>query len=376
MKLESVDPLSLDGCGNWSDWWHHPLFWFECTEYAEQMDHLFRSVLWIPKFDTWKYWHMENCIWKTSWLVFGHVGSTGHKLGLQKASASLPIPIPLEWYWVTDANTNPPGQNESSTLNKTWIRISINQRFITMHVWWQWKTVHKKRWFTSYLNDTQPYCYIKLPEGIPTSADIRSYGSILRRQRGFGLRSARGQMQPGSGNCWAFGKPTSSLALGQQSPATELGKRKSSFFGNVRWLTGKRGVKWVMVFFFPSNIQLGTEIGRPAIKRWHFELAHQRHKHPQGQVMRAISVHGYRWTMVNILNSSNFIHSFLHYSTHIYIYIYFDQFSSWWIPYPHRWSSAKAFFHQFLWPLRTVCLWANQQAGGEQIQPQGDENWW
>lgn len=68
MKLESVDPR-LDGCGNWSNWWHHPIFWFECTEYAEQIDRLFRSVLWIPKFDTWKYWHMENCIWKTSWLV-------------------------------------------------------------------------------------------------------------------------------------------------------------------------------------------------------------------------------------------------------------------------------------------------------------------
>lgn len=32
-----------------------------------------------------------------------------------------------------------------------------------------------------------------------------------------------------------------------------------------------------------------------------------------------------------------------------------------------RMIHAKAFFHQFFWPLRTVCLWANQQAGGPEV---------
>lgn len=132
-----------------------------------------------------------------------------------------------------------------------------------MHVWWQWKTVHKKRWFTSYEKkyDTQSYCYLKLPEGIPISAWDRSYGSILRRQRGFGLRSARGQMQPGSGNCWAFGKPTSSLALGQPFLANRTWQEEIRFLWKMSGDSQVKGVyngSWCS--FFHQTFSWGQKL--------------------------------------------------------------------------------------------------------------------
>lgn len=105
------------------------LFW-----YGEQIDHLFRSVLWIPKLDTWKYyqreWHMENQ------LIGGIVWDLQdiNWEWLQKDSGSSLLSIPLRSrFWAADANW--PIHREKQLLNTQQdLDTNINPCAIHNHV--------------------------------------------------------------------------------------------------------------------------------------------------------------------------------------------------------------------------------------------------